>query len=146
MLGDTDPSLEALGSNAFPLEGLVEYSFSETQWTNLSSTSHGGTSFGGGAGFAVLGEGLYVPIFGAQGILIFLGGDAPSVQTQWATEGLSLAPMNQIVVYDIDSRTFHVQTAGGTIPKSRTSFCAVGAGSSENSTWETYVATIFSQF
>jgi hypothetical protein len=129
---------------SYAIEGLVEYDFGETQWSNSSSTQYGGTNFGGGTGFAILGQGLYVPIFGQQGILVFVGGDAPTKQTQ-NVEGEALVSMTQITIYDIRSRIFYLQNAGGTVPSSRTSFCAVGAGSAENSTWEMYVAPALSE-
>jgi hypothetical protein len=135
----TDLGLEGLGSALIPLQGLVEYNFNETQWSNASSTSYGGTVFGGSTGFAVEGEGLYVPIYGKQGILIFIGGDAPTAQRPTWSEGDSLVPMNQISVYDIESRSFFVQNAGGDIPNPRTGFCAVGVGSADKSSWEMYV-------
>ena len=141
MTGLTDPALAGLGLASYPLEGLIEYYFSEKQWSNSSSTAFGGKTFGNGAGFAISGQSIYVPIFGRQGILVMIGGDAPTAQQPY-TEGDFLVSMDQITVYDIDSQSFYLQTAGGTIPNPRTSFCAVGAGSADNSTWEMYVNLI----
>jgi hypothetical protein len=141
MGGSTDPGVKGLGA-VLPLTGLVEYNFDEVQWSNASSTAYGGTIFGGNTGFAVAGQGLYIPIFGLQGILVFIGGDAPTTQTVYE-EDASLVLMDQVSIYDIHSQTFYVQTAGGVVPNPRTNFCAVGAGSANNSTWEMYVVLAY---
>ncbi|KAI9649925.1 hypothetical protein NHQ30_002510 [Ciborinia camelliae] len=139
MGGSTDPGLVGLGNNSVPMTGMVEYNFEKAQWTNSSSADYGGTVFGGHSGFGSGGEGLYVPIFGQEGILVFLGGDAPFTQAA-STKGSNPVPMNQITIYDIHSQQFYLQSAGGdSIPFPRTNFCAVGAGSSDNSTWEIFI-------
>ncbi|APA12662.1 hypothetical protein SS1G_03685 [Sclerotinia sclerotiorum 1980 UF-70] len=139
MVGSTDPGLVGLGNNSVPMTGMVEYNFEKGLWTNSSSTDYGGTVFGGHSGFGSGGEGLYVPIFGQEGILVFLGGDAPFTQAI-LSKGSNPVPMNQITIYDIQSRKFYLQSAGGdSIPFPRANFCAVGAGSSDNSTWEIFI-------
>jgi hypothetical protein len=139
MTGGTDPALGGLGASAVPLAGLLTYNNQEISWGNASSTAYGGTTFGGGQGFAIAGEGIYVPNFGTAGILVFLGGDAPTSQAIW-TEGTSLVLMSEITIYDIGSAQFYTQVASGsTIPSGRTSFCAVGAPSADNATFEMYV-------
>ena len=98
---------------------------------------YGGVTFGDHSGFAAGGQGLYVPIFGLEGVLILLGDDAPTIQVPWL-EGSSLVPMDQITIYDIHSHSFYLQNAGGQIPNPRTNFCAVGAGTAkaDKSSWE----------
>lgn len=139
MVGSTDPALTGLGNNSIPMTGMVQYNFEKQLWTNSSSTDYGGTVFGGHTGFGSGGEGLYVPIFGQEGILVFLGGDAPSNQAA-SLKGSNPVPMTQITIYDIHSKHFYLQSAGGdNIPFPRANFCAVGSGSADNSTWEMYV-------
>lgn len=78
-------------------------------------------------GYGILGQGLYVPIFGKAGILVLLGGDQPLAQNQqWCG---SLVPMSDITIYDIDSGNFHKEVASGDFPPPRSAICAVGAGS-----------------
>jgi hypothetical protein len=145
MTGGTDPALAGLETNAVPLTGLLTYNNQEISWGNASSTAYGGTTFGGGQGFAIAGEGIYVPNFGTAGILVFLGGDAPTNQAIW-TEGTSLVLMSEITIYDIGSAQFYTQVASGsTIPSGRTSFCAVGAPSADNATFEMYVFSLLSK-
>lgn len=48
----------------------------------------------------------------------------------------SLAGMNNITIYDIDSNTFYIQQAIGVNSLARYDFCSVGAGSYDNSSYE----------
>lgn len=127
-----DPALSGLGNYRPALSGLVTFNFQEASWRNMSSAGYQV------AGFGIFGQALYIPIFGKEGILLFLGGDAPTSQA-W-DQGTSLVPMSAITIYDIQSGVFYQQKAGGSnIPAPRTQFCAVGAGAADNSTWEMYV-------
>jgi hypothetical protein len=134
MPSTNDPAESNLGNFQAAFRGLVEYDFASSTWTNTSSVTYQH------AGYGVLGEGIHVPIFGKAGILVFLGGDAPTGQA-WGVGsiGSAMVAFNSITVYDIDTGTFYQQTAyGSDIPIKRSSFCAVGVGAADNSTWEMY--------
>jgi hypothetical protein len=123
----TDPSLYGLASTA--MTGLVEFNFQNQLWSNQSSAQYEA------GGFGMWGNAFYVPIFGEQGVLIFLGGEAPT--SQQFVFGSSMAPMNEITIYDIQSGNFYKQpVAGATVPASRLGFCGVGVGAADNSSWE----------
>jgi len=51
--------------------------------------------------------------------------------------------MSTITVYDIKSSTFYTQTAGtakgASLPNPRDTFCSVGVGAADNSTWEIFI-------
>lgn len=89
-------------------------------------------------GFSVVGQAVYVPVFGSDGIIVFLGGDAPSSQN-WKVAS-SLQSMAAITIFDISSGKSHSQQATGvSIPVSKVSFCAARVGAADNATWEMYV-------
>lgn len=83
--------------------------------------------------YSTSGQAQFVPTFGAEGVLIMFGGNAPASALDTA---ISLKSMNAITVYDIRSKTYYTQTATGDTPLSRVDFCSVGAGASDNSTYE----------
>ncbi|CAG8972939.1 hypothetical protein HYALB_00001359 [Hymenoscyphus albidus] len=116
------------------ISGLVKYDFRNQTWSNSSTVGMAGYE----EGFSVVGQGVFVPIFGQDGIIIFLGGDSPTSQ-DWKMAS-SLQPMSQITIFDVSSGQSYSQPATGTsIPVSRVSFCAVGVGASDNSTWEIFM-------
>ncbi len=51
------------------IQGLLSFTFSDNTWTNTSSVGFAPS------GFSVLGEACFVPNFGKEGLLIFLGGE-----------------------------------------------------------------------
>jgi len=53
-------------------------------------------------------------------MLVYFGG----VQDPYRNGTLIAQPMEQIFVYDILSKKWHLQTASGTIPEYRRRFCA----------------------
>lgn len=132
MAASSDPALSGLGGYRPALSGMVIYDFQKEFWSNTTSAGYQQ------AGFGVEGEAVYVPIFGEKGIIVFIGGDAPTSQA-W-TEGASLVPMSQITIYDIQSGKFYQQPASGSdMPIARAAFCAVGVGAANNSSYEMYV-------
>lgn len=88
--------------------------------------------------YRVLGEAQYIPIFGDQGILVFLGGDEPTSRSlgDWNDLGRALAAMDSITIYDIASKQWYEQKATGTIPEGRFGFCSVVVTDPSNSTYE----------
>ena|SRR5437762_14311397 len=94
---------------------------------NISSTGY--SQYGWAAWPAV----QYVPLYGKEGILLVLGGDAPKNQTY--TEAASLRDMYNVTIYDIYGQIWYHQTATGDVPERRLHTCIVGA-QSDNDTYE----------
>jgi hypothetical protein len=125
--GATDAALGSLGWT--PVSGLVEFKFQEGSRTNTSDSGYREQ------GFSVHGEAVYVPIFGKEGIIVFLGGDTPTSQVY--IQGSSLAQFSDITVYDISSGNYYQQTATGSpLPMSRIQLCAAGVAAADNSSFE----------
>lgn len=123
-----DPKQQSLPD--VPISGLVSNSFSSNAWNNQSSIGFSESSY------SVLGEAAYVPIFGQNGLLIFLGGDSPSDQSYKYEQAAALADMSNITIFDIASEKWYHQTATGSIPPGRSEFCIVGTSASDNSSFE----------
>lgn len=86
-------------------------------------------------GFSVQGQAVYVPVFGKEGVIIFIGGDAPTSH-DWFP-GSSSVSMTEITIFDIYSGKYYSQQATGPeIPIQRGLFCAVGVGPTDSTTWE----------
>lgn len=75
------------------------------------------------AGFTQRADGLlvYVPGYGAEGILLSLGGGTNETFTQ----------MNEVDIFDIAGSTWYRQATSGTTPKVRVNSCAVVAAAAE---------------
>lgn len=114
-----------IGSVALP--SMVDFNFANQSWSNQSLPDQ----------YYISGEAQYVPTFGQEGVILFLGGLWPSDASVATGE---FGGLDTILVYDIHSNTFYKQTATGA-PISRYNFCSVGAGmnSSINSTYEMWV-------
>ncbi|CAG8954259.1 hypothetical protein HYFRA_00005879 [Hymenoscyphus fraxineus] len=126
-----DPAVTGIGGYRPAISRLVKYDFQNQTWSNSSTVGMAGYE----EGLSVVGQGVFVPIFGKDGIIIFLGGDSPTSQ-DWKIAS-SLQPMSQITIFDVSSGQSYSQPATGTsIPVSRVSFCAVGVGASDSSTRE----------
>lgn len=83
----------------------------------------------------VHGEAQFIPNFGDEGVLIFLGGDKPTTQTYGTAA--ALVDMSTITIYDIKSKTFYDQpTTGSVAPKGRAVFCSVAASGSNTTSYE----------
>jgi hypothetical protein len=133
LIGRADPAITGLGTTA--VSGLVEYNFQEGLWTNSSDTGASGYRE---QGFSIHGEAVYVPIYGEDGIIVFLGGDIPTTQAYVA--GSALAQFSDITIYDISSGKYYQQTAtGSSIPMGRIQLCATGAAAADNSSFEMFV-------
>lgn len=83
------------------------------------------------AGFTERADGLliYIPGFGAQGILLALAGGSNDTFTQ----------MNNIDVYDIASSSWYKQSTAGSTPKIRVNPCAVVAAAPDGSSYNIYM-------
>lgn len=112
------------------MQGLLGFDFSSNMWTNESSV-HFARS-----GFSVLGEACFVPNFGKQGLLMFLGGDSPFNDTYQYTAANTLVDMSIIPMYDISTGNWYHQTATGDVPSGRTGLCAIGAPAADDSSFE----------
>ncbi|KAG9228397.1 hypothetical protein BJ875DRAFT_500766 [Amylocarpus encephaloides] len=129
----SDPALVDLKTQ-MAVGGLVSYDFKSTNWTNSSTV--GIPNFP--SGLYARGQSVYVPIFGKEGILVFLGGDAPATPDREIASDLVL--MTNITIFDIASGKFYPQLATGSdIPIERVDFCLSGVGSPDNSTWEIFI-------
>lgn len=108
----------------YAITGQASFDFASSKWSNASVDEQ----------LRLSGRGEFVPLFGEEGVLIYVGGDQPTVQKY--VMGSAMVPMNTITVYDIKSKTYHQQTTSGDLPVSRNYFCSVGVGAAGNSTWE----------
>ncbi|KAL6715368.1 hypothetical protein ACLMJK_007634 [Lecanora helva] len=110
--------------------GLLAFDFSDNTWTNKSSTGLAQ------AGYNVLGEACFVPNFGQEGLLVFLGGDSPPNDTYYYESAPAVADMATITLYDIHTDLRYQQATTGDVPPGREGFCAVGAPAADNSSYE----------
>ncbi|KAK8183100.1 hypothetical protein IWZ00DRAFT_368385 [Phyllosticta capitalensis] len=123
------------------LKSLVEYTFpgygngevadlktagADGVWRNVTEGGLQDTS-----GFPERADGIlvFVPGFGAEGILVGLAGGTNSTFTQ----------MNVLDVYDIASSTWYKQATTGTAPKIRVNPCAVVAAAADGSSYNMYM-------
>ena len=112
------------------MAGLVSYNFSSNSWSNTSSSDFSDTSY------SVLAESSFVPTFGMEGLLTFVGGSIPSNQTYLYNLKADLTSMETVAIYDLQSGHWYHQTTTGDIPPVRTKFCSVGAAAPDNSSYE----------
>lgn len=112
------------------IQGLLSFTFSDNTWTNTSSVEFAPS------GFSVLGEACFVPNFGKEGLLIFLGGESPPNNTYHYQNATALVDMATIPVYDIHTGAWYHQVATGDVPSGRTGLCAIGAPAADNSSFE----------
>ncbi|KAF2653425.1 kelch repeat protein-like protein [Lophiostoma macrostomum CBS 122681] len=133
-----------IGVKRIYLKSLVEFTFPGYSNDQVDSLSNGKTAGSDGAyrniteggmqetsGFTERADGLllYVPGYGAEGILIGLTGGVNETFTQ----------MNVIDVYDIANSTWYKQSTSGTTPKYRVNPCAVVAAAADGSSYNVYM-------
>ncbi|KAL9093595.1 MAG: hypothetical protein Q9165_003990 [Trypethelium subeluteriae] len=126
------------------LKSLLEYTFPGFTNTGVQSLSGGSTAGKDGvyrnitqggiqneAGFTERADGIlvFVPGFGAEGILLGLAGGTADTYTQ----------MNVIDVYDIATSTWYKQATSGTSPTFRVNPCAVVAAAPDGSSYNMYM-------
>lgn len=119
--------------NRYPdtsIQGLLSHNFLTGDWTNTSSIGFAKS------GFSVLGEASFVPNFGEEGLLVFLGGESP-LNVSYHYQGASaLVDMGTVPLYDIHTGTWHHQATTGDVPAGRTGLCVAGASPVGNSSVE----------
>ncbi|KAF4554633.1 Kelch motif-containing protein 2 [Elsinoe fawcettii] len=116
--GSSNPQVESLSNyQAAPAEGT---------WRNITTGGVQDT-----AGFPERADGLllYVPGYGAEGILIGLAGGTNTTFQQ----------MSQLDVYDIATSTWYKQATTGSTPKIRVNPCAVVASAADGSSQNIYM-------
>lgn len=135
LLGGYATSLTSTESRDFngnvPTPGMLSYNMSSSVWTNDSATDFSIY------GTAIHGQMQYVPNFDEQGLFIVVGGST-SNRVSWLENGANLLPFNNIYIYSPSSKSWHNQTASGTIPNTRDRFCSVGV-QGDNGTYEIYI-------
>lgn len=110
---------------AVGLTGMAVQDLTTGRWQNISTTK----TLYGANGFGAFGEAVFLPGYGDQGVLAFVGGYAPNSQFfTWSDVSQdSLQDLSRIYMYDIASQTFFAQpVTGAQIPGPRWGFCAVG--------------------
>ncbi|KAG4441290.1 hypothetical protein IFR05_003218 [Cadophora sp. M221] len=129
---ENDPAFAGLDGFQPALPGLVTYDFQTKSWGNSSSSGYHQSGLG------VRGQAIFVPMYGKQGVIVFIGGDSPTSPA--FNPGAALVSMMDITIFDIDTGKFYTQVATGPkTPVPRTSFCAVGQSAADNSTFEIFV-------
>ncbi|KAF2420757.1 hypothetical protein EJ08DRAFT_598111 [Tothia fuscella] len=122
------------------LKSFVEYTFpgmnnkelsmqnagSEGAWRNITRAGIQEQS-----GFTQRADGIlvFVPGFGAEGILISLGGGTNETFTQ----------MNEVDIFDIEGSTWYRQATSGKTPKIRVNPCAVVGAAPDGSSYNIYM-------
>jgi hypothetical protein len=114
------------------LDELLVYNYTNQSWTNQTLPSK----------YYLWGQGQYIPAFGNDGIILFLGGLWPTAEEY--NDPSARAGLSSVLVYDIETDTFfNPQPTSSTInstsiaPPERFRFCSVGAGNGiGNSSYE----------
>jgi Kelch motif len=114
-----------------PIPGIVSYNTVNNTWRNESTTSY--STFG----TAMYGQMQYVPTFGAEGLLLVMGGSTSNA-VEWTDRGSNYVSFQKVNIYDLATRSWHTQTTSGTIPNVRSRFCSVGARG-DNGTYEVFI-------
>lgn len=128
----TDPQFEGLPEGQmFTESGLLEYDFENRTWTNHTTTFN-----------RVNGEAQFVPMFGDEGIIAFIGGDEP-IGSPYPTYASSLVDMTTITIYDIASKKYYDQPTTGAKPSNRALFCSAGVAGPGNKTFDMCVSFLF---
>ncbi|KAF1985418.1 hypothetical protein K402DRAFT_334656 [Aulographum hederae CBS 113979] len=99
---------------------------SDGAWRNITTAGDQDTAVFGERADGVL---VYIPGFGAEGVLLGLAGGTNESFTQ----------MNIIDVYDIANATWYKQTTNGDIPDYRVNPCAVVAAAADGSSHNVYM-------
>ena len=104
------------------LPGLLRYDMAANAWTNESAAGFAAP------GTAILGAMHYLPSFGAEGVLVALGGQTADANAQWYDQGENLLDFGSIAVYDVAGKTWHRQPATAAtpdaLPAPRDMFCS----------------------
>lgn len=112
------------------VKDFVQYDASTGTWSNTK------TSIPGNSGFISQAQAVIAPNFGKQGYIVIVGGVNPPQKNNEFGSGTFLMNMSNVILYDVDSKTWYVQKATGDIPPPRTEFCVVGSASADRKTYE----------
>jgi hypothetical protein len=115
--------------DGFALEEMLSYNSGNKSWYNLTLAGQ----------HYMWGEAQYVPIYGAQGVILFFGGFWPWDRSVESPS--SLATLDTILVYDIHTNRFFKQQTSNP-PPGRVVFCSVAAGASNNESYEMCVSPL----
>lgn len=146
------------------LKSLLEYTFPGYSNTGVQSLSGGKTAGDDGTWRNITQGGIqdtatfpnradsalvYVPGYGASGILVSIGGGTNvsfvsrirvHVATQWSLTDIPLqTQMNVIDVFDIATSTWYKQSTAGSYPTLRVNPCAVAASAPDGSSTNIYM-------
>ncbi|KAK5465541.1 hypothetical protein LTS15_002104, partial [Exophiala xenobiotica] len=118
------------------VQGLLEYNFVGSNWTNTSSSNATAN------GYLVGAQAAYTPGsdqggFGQAGYIFLVGGNDPASQS-FDPQSPSLVDMSNITLYDIGAQAWYQQPTTGTIPPPRQFFCSVAATSIQ-ATFEIFI-------
>jgi hypothetical protein len=114
-------------NDGFGLDEMLSYNSGNQSFYNLTLAGQ----------HYMWGEAQYIPIYGAQGVILFFGGFWPLDDS--VDSPSSLATLDTILVYDIYSNRFFKQQASNP-PPGRALFCSVAAGASNNESYEVCVS------
>ena len=114
-------------NKGFGLDEMLSYNSGNQSFYNLTLAGQ----------HYMWGEAQYIPIYGAQGVILFFGGFWPSDDS--VDSPSSLATLDTIVVYDIHTNRFFKQQASNP-PPGRAYSCSVAAGASNNESYEVCVS------
>ena len=123
------------GAPWWPLPGMLTYDMTENTWTNESTASI--------MPYSAIGGSLnFVPSFGAEGVLIAMGGEYTGAKP-WMELATNFVSFTNISIWDIASKTWYWQNATANnnstdIPPPATMFCSAGVAG-PNGTFEIFI-------
>jgi Kelch motif len=114
-----------------PIPGIVSYDIQTGIWKNESAL--GLSAYG----TAMYGQMQFVPNVGSEGLLIVVGGST-SDAVRWTDTGSNYISLQNIIIFDPATGSWHNQTASGTIPNALERICSVGV-QGDNGTYEIFI-------
>lgn len=120
-----------LDGSLYSLSGMTVFDFQDQSWTNISTLGYSQSGWG------VFGAAHFVASFGDEGILVFIGGDSPPVQSY--SFGSSRRSMDEITIFDVYNHKWYHQLASGDVPAPRVRFCISGAQETKAGFYEIFV-------
>jgi hypothetical protein len=120
-----------------PVQGLTTFNMTSNVWQNVSAVGYNQFQT------AHQGHAQFVPGVGANGIVVFFGGQ--NSQPDVWTENEPLVPMSDIAIFDSTAQKWYHQTATGQVPEPRTRACVVGV-QGDKGTYEMFVLGLLSEF